>query len=156
MKDSLTYLKNINITPKKLRFYLKDIKKNDPVSCLELLYYGKQKATKILYQALKSAINNAKQSLKVDENMLKFKLFTVEEGQKLKRYRAGGRGTPKSIVKRKSHIKIILTALNEKNKKQEDGLRKIKKEKISAKKNNSEKSKIKQVKIKSSKKDKKS
>lgn len=109
MKDSLTYLKNVNITPKKLRFYLDEVKKKEPAIALDHLYYGKQKATRILYQALKSAISNAKQTLKVSENMLKFKLFTVEEGQKLKRYKAGGRGTPKPIVKRKSHIKIILT-----------------------------------------------
>lgn len=116
MKQSITYLKNINITPKKLRFYLKDLKKMDPSVALENLYYGRQKSAYVLYQAIKSAINNAKQMLNVNEDMLKFKLFTIEEGQKLKRYRPGGRGTPKPIIKRKSHIKIIIIAKENKPK----------------------------------------
>jgi len=108
MKESRTYLKNIDISPKKLRFYLKSVKKLTPIAAMDHLYYGEQRATKILYQAVKSAINNAKNTLKVTEDLLKFKVFTIEEGLKLKRYRPGGRGTPKPIMKRKSHIKIIL------------------------------------------------
>lgn len=109
MKDSRTYLKNITIPPKKLRFYLKSVKNMSPVSAMEHLLYGHQRATDILYQAVKSAINNAKNTLKVTEDLLKFKAFTIEEGLKLKRYRPGSRGTPKPIMRRKSHIKIILT-----------------------------------------------
>lgn len=110
MNESKTYLKNLAISPKKLRFYLKAVKKLSPKEALDYLFYGSQKATKVLYQALKSAISNAKQTLKVDENLLKFKLFTIEEGLKLKRYRPGSRGTVKPILKRRSHIKIVLTA----------------------------------------------
>ncbi|KKQ23630.1 MAG: 50S ribosomal protein L22 [Candidatus Roizmanbacteria bacterium GW2011_GWC2_37_13] len=108
MEKSKTYLKNIAMSPKKLRFYIESIKKMSPAIALDHLFYGKQKATKILYQALKSAISNAKQSLKVEDDLLKFGVFTIEEGRKLKRYRPGGRGTPKPIVKRRSHIKIVL------------------------------------------------
>lgn len=110
MKESKTYLKNIDISPKKLRFYLQSVKKMDPNAAIESLFYGRQKATQVLYQAIKSAVSNAKQTLKVTEDLLKFKTFTIEEGQKLKRYRPGGRGTPKPIIKRKSHIKIILVS----------------------------------------------
>lgn len=110
MEESKTYLKNIDISPKKLRFYLGSVKKMSPVSAMEHLFYGQQRATKVLYQAVKSAVSNAKIALKVNEDLLKFKVFTVEEGLKLKRYRPGGRGTPKPIMKRKSHIKIILVA----------------------------------------------
>lgn len=117
MKESKTYLKNLAISPKKLRFYLKEIKKMTPVEALDHLFYGKQKATKILYQALKSAIANAKIALKTTEDLLKFKVFTVEEGIKLKRYLAGGRGTVKPILKRRSHIKIVLIADENKTKK---------------------------------------
>ena len=80
---------------------------------LDFLYYAPQKAAKIMYQALKSALNNAKNTLKVDENLLEWKLLTVEEGYKLKRYRPGGRGTPKPFRIRFSHIKIVLGAKEE-------------------------------------------
>ncbi len=110
MEESRTYLKNIAIPPKKLRFYLSSVKKMSPSNAMEHLFYGRQKAARILYQAVKSAISNAKLSLKVSDDLLDFKVLTIEEGQRLKRYRPGSRGSPKPVVKRKSHIKIVLVA----------------------------------------------
>ncbi|MCR4312671.1 MAG: uL22 family ribosomal protein, partial [Candidatus Roizmanbacteria bacterium] len=43
-----------------------------------------------------------------------FKLLSVEQGQKLKRYKPGSRGNAKPINRRMSHIKIILEAKVEK------------------------------------------
>lgn len=108
MEESITYLKNLRISPKKLRFYISEIRKMKPSELKDNLYYERTAAGKILYKAVQSAISNAKTTLKADENMLRFKLFTIEEGNKIKRFRPGGRGTPKPIVKRRSHIKIIL------------------------------------------------
>lgn len=109
-----TYIKNIRISPKKLRFLLPAIKKLKPVKALDYLFYSSKKGAKIFYKAIKSAIDSAKNVLKTNEDLLKFKLLTVEEGQKFKRYRPGGRGTVKPIIKRMSHIKIILEEENKK------------------------------------------
>lgn len=106
--ESLTYIKNVHISPKKLRFIISDVKKHTPVDSVQHLFYMENKAAKILYKALKSAIASAQSTLKVREDMLQFKLLTVEEGQKLKRYRAGSRGMARPYVRRHSHIKIIL------------------------------------------------
>jgi len=108
--ESQAYIKNIKISPKKLRFLLPEIKKRKPAEALNYLLYTPKKGARIFYKAIKSAINNAKTVLKVSDDLLKFKLLTVEEGRKLKRFQAGGRGTAKSIIKRYSHIKIILIA----------------------------------------------
>lgn len=108
--ESLTYFHNIKVSPKKLRFLLPAIKKHRPAEALEFLMYSPQKTGKIFYKAIQSAIANAKNTLKVNDDVLKFKLFTVEEGQKLKRYQPNARGTARPILKRFSHIKIILTA----------------------------------------------
>ena len=107
--ESITYLKNIKSTPKKLRMYLDVIKKLSPQDALDYLMYSTNKQSKLYYKALHSAIANATNTLKVSPDMLQFKLFTIEEGQKLKRYNAGSRGSAKPFVKRLSHIKIILT-----------------------------------------------
>ena len=72
--------------------------------------YENTDASEILYKAIKSAISSARQTLKVEDNLLKFKLLSVEQGQKLKRYRPGSRGNAKPINRRMSHIKIILEA----------------------------------------------
>jgi len=108
MNESLTYLKNLKISPKKLRFYLASVKKMNPNDSLKFLFYGTQKANAILYKAIKSAIDNAVLSLKTTPDLLRFKLLTIEEGYKLKRYKPGSRGNMKPIKRRMSHIKIIL------------------------------------------------
>ncbi len=113
--ESTTYLKNLRISPKKLRFFLPAVKTMSPVQSAEYLFYVNKKQANIFYKAIKSAINNAKNTLKVDPDLLQFKLLTVEEGQKLKRFKAGGRGTAKPIKRRLSHIKIILKAKENKS-----------------------------------------
>jgi len=110
--ESITYLKNLKLSPKKIRFYLLEVKKLTPNESLKFLYYGKQKATRILYKAIQSAIANAVSTLKTDANLLNFKLLTIEEGKTLKRYRPGARGNVRPIKKHTSHIKIILVAKN--------------------------------------------
>jgi large subunit ribosomal protein L22 len=108
--ESQTYIKNAKISPKKLRFLLPEVKKLKPVVALDYLFYTRKKAAKIFYKSIASAISNAKSLLKVDPGLLEFKLLTIEEGQKLKRFKPGGRGGVKPIKRRFSHIKIILVA----------------------------------------------
>jgi len=108
--ETTAYLKNLRISPKKLRFLLPEVKKLKPVSSLKYLMYTQKKGAEILYKAIESSINNAKNTLKVDPDLLKFKALIIEEGQKLKRYRPGGKGGTKPFRKRFSHIKIVLEA----------------------------------------------
>ncbi|MDO8741901.1 MAG: uL22 family ribosomal protein [Candidatus Roizmanbacteria bacterium] len=112
--ESKAYFINLPVSPKKVRFYLPAIKKLKPINSLDYLYYERTDAAGILYKAIKSAISNARQLLKVEDNLLNFKLLTVEQGQKLKRFRPGSRGNAKPINRRMSHIKIILEAKAEK------------------------------------------
>jgi len=42
--------------------------------------------------------------------MRKYCDLSIEDGNRLKRFKAGGRGTAKPILRRFSHIKIILEA----------------------------------------------
>lgn len=106
--ESKTVIKNVRISPKKLRLILPEIRNLRPEEALVHLFYTPKKGAKILHQAIQSAINNAKNYLKVEEDLLKFKVLAVDEGIKLKRYRPGGRGTIKPYKRRFSHITIVL------------------------------------------------
>lgn len=108
--ENQTYIKNLKISPKKLRFLVPEIKKQDPATALDYLLYTRKKGAKIFYKAIHSALANARATLKVHDDMLKFKTLTVEEGIKMKRHRAGARGMARPYIKRCSHIKIVLTA----------------------------------------------
>ena len=109
--ESLTYFKNVKITPKKLRMIRDNIAKMTPQDALDHLNYMTLKSAKLLYISVHSAVANATSTLKVSPDVLKFKLLTIEEGRKLKRFRAGSRGMAKPLAKRYSHIKIILEAV---------------------------------------------
>ena len=108
--ETKAYFINLPVSPKKARFYLPAIKKLKPAESLEFLMYENTDASEILYKAIKSAISSARQILKVEDNLLNFKLLSVEQGQKLKRYKPGSRGNAKPINRRMSHVKIILEA----------------------------------------------
>lgn len=108
--ESLTYFKNLKNTPRKFRFVAHDVKKLSPVAAVAHLEKTNRKAGRALLKVINSAISNAKNTLKVNEDMLEFKLFTIEEGNRLKRFRPGSRGMAKTFYRRFSHVKIILTA----------------------------------------------
>ncbi len=108
--ESQTYIKNVRISAKKLRFMADDIKKRKPVDALHHLNYMPKHGAKFFYKAVQSAIANAKLKLKTSDDLLRFKSLTIEQGPKFKRFRAGGRGTAKPYVRKTAHIKIVLVA----------------------------------------------
>ncbi len=96
------------MSPRKIRpvaRLLKNLKVD--VAEKKLLFLPK-KAAKILLKLLKSAINNAKNK-GYDINNLYIKNVIVNEGPKnLKRYYPKAMGRVGQIIKRQSHIEIIL------------------------------------------------
>lgn len=116
MKVARAYIKNVRVTPKKLRFIVPEIKNNTVKKALDKLSLMNKKPAQFLFKAIKSCVDNAKNRFKVEENMLKFKNIVIEEGFKLKRFRAGSRGRAKPYTKRFSHIKVELEVLEPKTK----------------------------------------
>lgn len=102
------FQKNAKISPKKTRFLLASIRKMSPEQAVDALYYMPHKSAKILRAVIKSALANASNTLKIDSNLLQFKSLSVDQGNKLKRFRAGGRGTAKPYVHQLAHISVIL------------------------------------------------
>jgi large subunit ribosomal protein L22 len=107
--DSTTYIKNVKITPKKLRFLTPAVASMSPHTAMDYLQYTPMKGARVLQKAIKSAVTAAALSLKTEPQTLAFKHLIVEEGSTLKRHRAGSRGAAKPFSKKLAHIKIILT-----------------------------------------------
>jgi len=131
--ETKAYFVNLPVSPKKARFYLPAIKKLKPAESLEFLMYENTDASEILYKAIKSAISSARQILKVEDNLLNFKLLSVEQGQKLKRYKPGSRGNAKPINRRMSHVKIILEAKTAKPVKSVESVKPVEKSRLKVK-----------------------
>jgi large subunit ribosomal protein L22 len=119
--DIIAYQKSIKMTPRKLRLVADAIRADHPSKALVNLKFMHKAAALPLYKVMKQAVSNAVNNNKVDEKNLKTKHILIEEGPRYKRFRAGARGRARMIVKRTSHIKIVLenkeTKQDNKNKK---------------------------------------
>ncbi len=110
--ESQAYIKNVPSSPKKMRFLAADVRRLTPVKALDALLYTPKKSARLLRNALLSAISNAKRTFAIDEDLLQFKALIIEEGIKMRRFRAGSKGMAKPYRRKFSHIKIVLTAKN--------------------------------------------
>lgn len=109
MSEFSVYIKNVKIAPKKLRFLLKDMKKQNPAQAVHTLMYTQKKGATYLRKAISSALSNARNTMNIDEGLLQFKSVAIEEGLRLKRFRAGSKGMAKPYKHKYSHIKMVLT-----------------------------------------------
>ena len=103
----MTIQRYIHISPRKLRLVADMIRQMAPTDALRVLDVTPKYAAKDLSKALKTALANAKQQ-GLDESSLSFKKIEIDEGVRMKRFRAGTRGRARPYKKRMSHIKIVL------------------------------------------------
>ena len=81
-----------------------------PVSAaLDLLAFTPKKAAFLISKTLKSAIANAENNANLKPDGLVVKEAVVGEGPTLKRIMARARGSASGILKRTSHIRIVLS-----------------------------------------------
>jgi large subunit ribosomal protein L22 len=99
----------VRISPQKIQI-LADAVKGKPVErALETLRFMPQKGAGIVEKVLRSAVANADQQPDVDIDDLIVSNLTADQGPMLKRFRARARGRGTRILKRTSHITVILT-----------------------------------------------
>ena len=107
-KTYISTQKFIRMSPKKIRVVVEAIKKMSPEKAVEVLPYVGKKSAEPLQKTIKTAIANARmQGAKTEE--LVFKEIQIGEGPRLKRGMAASRGRYHKIIKRMSHIRVVLT-----------------------------------------------
>lgn len=105
--------KFVIMSPQKLREVALLAKKMRPIDAVERLAFVHRRASFALVKVITSALANAKQK-GVDTQKLTFKEIQINEGPKLKRWRAGARGRAKPYKKRMSHIRVVLSVKDDK------------------------------------------
>jgi large subunit ribosomal protein L22 len=73
-----------------------------------MLKFMPQKAAGILEKIIRSAVANADQNADIDVDLLVIRNITADQGPTLKRWKARARGRGTRILKRTSHITVIL------------------------------------------------
>ena len=100
--------KNVRISPQKVRLVADEIRKIPPEEALKVLDFIHKNASRPLKKVIMSAIANAKNNFNLSQQNLTFKEISVTKGVVFKRYRAVARGRVHPILKRTSHIKVVL------------------------------------------------
>ena len=100
--------RNVRLSPEKVRLVVAQIKKMKPQSAVTILDHVHKSSSPVLKKVIKSALANAKNNFNLDERTLSFKEILVGKGPVSKRYRAVARGRAHAILKRTSHIKVVL------------------------------------------------
>src|ERR1044071_7096887 len=99
-----------------------------PVSAaLDLVAFSPKKAAHLIAKTLKSAVANAENNANLRVDGLVVKEATVGEGPTMKRLMTRARGSGSRILKRSSHIRIILTdeiEIKTRDKKKKSGAKK--------------------------------
>jgi large subunit ribosomal protein L22 len=97
------------ISPFKAREVTREIQGLPVSAALDLLAFTPKKAAFLINKTLKSAIANAENNANLKPDGLVVKEAVVGEGPTFKRIMARARGSASQILKRTSHIRIVLT-----------------------------------------------
>jgi large subunit ribosomal protein L22 len=101
--------KYARISPFKAREVTREIQGLPVSAALDLLAFTPKKAAFLINKTLKSAIANAENNANLKPDGLVVKAAIVGEGPTFKRIMARARGSASRILKRTSHIRIVLT-----------------------------------------------
>ncbi|RME70819.1 MAG: 50S ribosomal protein L22 [Chloroflexi bacterium] len=95
-------------SPIKMRRVVNAVRGMRAEEALEVLALLPQRAAVPVAKTIKSALANADENYALDPADMVIAKITVDEGPRLRRARYGARGRFKPIVKRTSHITVVL------------------------------------------------
>lgn len=101
--------KYVRISPQKVRRLIHCVKGEAVEAGLNRLKFMPQRGAGLIKKTVESAVANAEQK-DLDVDLLVIKNITVDQGPSLKRFRPRARGRASRILKRTSHITVILEA----------------------------------------------
>jgi large subunit ribosomal protein L22 len=100
--------KTLRIPPRKARLVIDLIRGKNADEAAAILRFTPNVAAEAIAKVLKSAVANAVNNNKMDEEKLYVKACYVNEGVTLKRFMPRAKGSASAIHKRTSHITIVV------------------------------------------------
>lgn len=100
--------KYVRVQPRKVRIVADEIRGKNAAYSASLLRYHSAKSAQALRKVLVSAMANAVENHGLDADTLKISTIMVDEGPRLKRIQARAMGRANRIVKKTSHITVIV------------------------------------------------
>ncbi len=107
-------LRNLRTAPRKSREVIDLIRNKKVVEARAILEFTVKRSAEPILKLLNSAVASALHDFQLEESNLYISKIMVDEGPKLKRSHPMSRGRAYPIVKRTSHITLILSEINPK------------------------------------------
>jgi len=118
MVESIARVRHIRVTPMKARRVVNMIRGKQAAEALAILKFAPQSASEPVYKLVAAAMANARvkadneNSYLNEDDLFVAKAF-VDEGTTLKRFRPRAQGRASQILKRTSHITVVLATPTE-------------------------------------------
>ncbi len=100
--------KFIRISPQKARLVADTVRGKSVEAALNTLRFMPKKGARIIKKVIESAVANAEQNESIDVDSLFVKKINIDGGPMLKRIRPRAMGRAARILKRTSHISVVL------------------------------------------------
>ena len=99
---------NVRVTPRKVRLVIDQVRGKDVKVALGLLRNINRAASEPVTKVIKSAAANAINNFGMDEERLYVAQIWANDGMKMRRYLPRAKGSASGLVKRSSHITVVV------------------------------------------------
>lgn len=107
--ETIAKYRHAQESAQKVRLVANQIRGMGVLQALDILTYSTKKAASLVKKTLVSAVSNAENNSGLDRDNLSVSKIWVDESFRLKRMHARAKGRGSRIVKRFSHITIVLS-----------------------------------------------
>lgn len=98
----------VRVQPRKVRIIADEVRGKDASYTASLLRYHPSKGARVLRKVLMSAMANAQENHGLSADSLRIAEIRVDEGPRLKRIQARAQGRANRILKKTSHITVVV------------------------------------------------
>jgi large subunit ribosomal protein L22 len=106
--EATSIAKYIRVSPRRAQLVARNVKGLPVEDALNILKFTPNKAAGLIYKVMRSALANAEENNKADVDTLVVKQVIINEGPTWKRFMPRSQGRANTILKRTSHITVIL------------------------------------------------
>jgi large subunit ribosomal protein L22 len=101
--------KDTGVSPRKIRLIVNMVRGKKVEEALNILRFAPTPNAVVVAKTIKSAAANAENNFQMTPSELKIVKITTDEARMLKRFRPRARGRSNEILKRSSHITVVVS-----------------------------------------------
>jgi large subunit ribosomal protein L22 len=100
--------RNVDVSPRKIRLVLDQLRGRSVTEVLARLRYMPSPHARVVAKLVRSAAANAENNYQIDPRYLRVTAAYAGDAPRIKRWRARARGRASPIVRRHSHVTVVV------------------------------------------------